>query len=98
MGLSFSAQEGHQLWQLNAINVPEGVDEAALRKRLLTDYSIEIGAGLGPLKGKIWRVGLMGDTSSLANVKTFLSAFGKILNDQGRKVDTAVALAAAEKA
>ncbi len=98
MGLSFSAQEGHQLWQLNAITVPEGVDEAAMRKRLLTEYSIEIGAGLGPLKGKIWRVGLMGDTSSLANVKTFLSAFGKILNEQGRKVDTATALAAAEKA
>ena len=74
MGLRLASQEGHQLWQLNAIAVPEGVDEAKVRKRLLGEFSIEIGAGLGPLKGKIWRVGLMGETSTAANVKTFLSA------------------------
>jgi alanine-glyoxylate transaminase/serine-glyoxylate transaminase/serine-pyruvate transaminase len=96
MGLRIASQEGHQLWQLNAVTVPEGVDEANVRKRLLTEHSIEIGAGLGPLKGKIWRVGLMGDTSSLDNVKKFLSAFGGILNDAGFKVDTQAALAAAE--
>jgi alanine-glyoxylate transaminase/serine-glyoxylate transaminase/serine-pyruvate transaminase len=95
MGMRIAAQEGHQLWQLNAVTVPEGVDEAAVRKRLLTDFNIEIGAGLGPLKGKIWRVGLMGETSSKANVKGFLSAFGQILCESGRPVDTAAALAAA---
>ena len=92
MGLQIASQAGHQLWQLNAVSVPEGVDEANVRKRLLTDFNIEIGAGLGPLKGKIWRVGLMGETSSRANVRTFLSALGQILNDSGRKTDTAAAL------
>jgi alanine-glyoxylate transaminase/serine-glyoxylate transaminase/serine-pyruvate transaminase len=74
LGLTIASQEGHQLWQLNAVTVPEGVDEAAVRKRLLNDFNIEIGAGLGPLKGKVWRVGLMGETSSRQNVETFLSA------------------------
>ncbi|PYJ85458.1 MAG: alanine--glyoxylate aminotransferase [Verrucomicrobia bacterium] len=95
MGLQIASQEGHQLWQLNAVAVPEGVDEAAVRKRLLTDFNIEVGAGLGPLKGKIWRVGLMGETSSKANVKAFMSALGQILNDSGRKTDAEAALAAA---
>jgi alanine-glyoxylate transaminase/serine-glyoxylate transaminase/serine-pyruvate transaminase len=95
MGLGLASQEGHQLWQLNAVTVPEGVDEAAVRKRLLTDFNIEIGAGLGPLKGKIWRVGLMGETSSKANVKAFLSALAQVLNDSGRKTDSEAALAAA---
>jgi alanine-glyoxylate transaminase/serine-glyoxylate transaminase/serine-pyruvate transaminase len=95
MGLKIASQEGHQLWQLNAVTVPEGVDEAAVRKRLLTEHSIEVGAGLGPLKGKIWRVGLMGETSSPANVKQFLTAFGGILNEGGYKVDVAAAVKAA---
>jgi alanine-glyoxylate transaminase/serine-glyoxylate transaminase/serine-pyruvate transaminase len=95
MGLQIASQEGHQLWQLNAVTVPEGVDEAAVRKRLLTDFNIEVGAGLGPLKDKIWRVGLMGETSSKANVKAFLSALGQILNDSGRKTSVDAALAAA---
>lgn len=94
MGLSLGSQEGHQLWQLNAVTVPEGVDEAAVRKRLLSDFNIEIGAGLGPLKGKIWRVGLMGETSSKANLKAFLSALAQILNDSGRRTDAESALAA----
>jgi alanine-glyoxylate transaminase/serine-glyoxylate transaminase/serine-pyruvate transaminase len=74
LGLRIASQEGHQLWQLNAITVPDGVDEATARKKLLNDYGIEIGAGLGPLKGKIWRVGLMGETATEANVNRFLSA------------------------
>ena len=96
MGLRLASQEGHQLWQLNAIAVPAGVDEAVVRKRLLADHSIEVGAGLGPLKGKIWRIGLMGETSSLDNVKKFLNAFGGIVSDSGFKVDTKGALAAAD--
>jgi alanine-glyoxylate transaminase/serine-glyoxylate transaminase/serine-pyruvate transaminase len=79
LGLSIASQEGHQLWQLNAITVPDGVDEGAVRKRLLNEFNIEIGAGLGPLKGKVWRVGLMGATSTRANVKTFLDALATCL-------------------
>jgi alanine-glyoxylate transaminase/serine-glyoxylate transaminase/serine-pyruvate transaminase len=74
LNLGIASQEGHQLWQLNAVTVLPGVDEGALRKRLLEEFSIEIGAGLGPLKGKIMRVGLMGETSKRENVQTFLQA------------------------
>jgi alanine-glyoxylate transaminase/serine-glyoxylate transaminase/serine-pyruvate transaminase len=79
MDLTIASQEGHQLWQLNAVTVPEGVDEASVRKSLLNDHGIEIGAGLGPMKGKIWRVGLMGETSSEENVQKFLVALRDIL-------------------
>ena len=95
IGLKIASQEGHQLWQLNAVRVPEGIDEATTRKRLLSDFDIEIGAGLGPLKGRIWRVGLMGETSSKANVKAFLSALAKVLNDSGRETNVDAALEAA---
>jgi alanine-glyoxylate transaminase/serine-glyoxylate transaminase/serine-pyruvate transaminase len=74
LGLAIASQEGHQLWQLNAVSVPPGGDEGAVRKRLLAEFNIEIGAGLGPLKGKIWRVGLMGETSRKERVEAFLSA------------------------
>jgi len=79
MGLELASQPGHQLWQLNAIRVPEGADEAAVRKKLLSEYKIEIGAGLGPLKGKIWRVGLMGENSRGENVEQFLLALKNLL-------------------
>lgn len=79
LGLSISSQEGHQLWQLNAVTVPEGADEAGVRKKLLTDFSIEIGAGLGPLKGKVWRIGLMGATSTKENVGKVLAALKQCL-------------------
>ena len=79
LGLSIGSQPGHQLWQLNAVTVPEGADEAGVRKSLLNDYNIEVGAGLGPMKGKIWRIGLMGETSSPENVNGFLDALRKIL-------------------
>ncbi len=77
--LSIASQEGHQLWQLNAVRVPEGVDEAAIRVGLLEDHGIEVGPGLGPLKGKVWRVGLMGYSSQPKNVQTFLSAMETLL-------------------
>jgi alanine-glyoxylate transaminase/serine-glyoxylate transaminase/serine-pyruvate transaminase len=80
LGLGIASQAGHQLWQLNAVTVPAGVDEAAVRKRLLVDHNIEIGAGLGPLKGKIWRIGLMGETSRRERVEACLDAFGKCLS------------------
>jgi len=74
LGLGITSQEGNQLWQLNAINVPEGVDEAAVRGSLLSEHNIEVGAGLGPLAGKVWRVGLMGHSSSPENVAKFIDA------------------------
>jgi len=95
IGLPITSQEGHQLWPLNAVAVPDGIDEAAVRKGLLSDFNIEIGAGLGPLKGKIWRVGLMGETSSKTNVKAFLAALAHVLNDSGRKTNVEAALEAA---
>ncbi|HAV62869.1 MAG TPA: alanine--glyoxylate aminotransferase [Verrucomicrobiales bacterium] len=96
MKLKIMSQEGHQLWQLNAVQVPEGVDEAGVRKQLLTQYGIEVGAGLGPMKGKIWRVGLMGATSTRDNVVKFVQAFGDILNAGGYTCDTKAAVAAAK--
>ncbi len=79
IGLEIVSQAGHQLWQLNAVGVPAGVDELAVRKQLLADYNIEIGAGLGPMKGKIWRIGLMGEASTKENVEAVLNALRKIL-------------------
>ena len=83
MKLQLASQQGHQLWQLNTIAVPDGVDEMAVRKRLLNEFNIEVGAGLGPLKGKIWRVGLMGENSRPEVVQKFLSTFRRVLADAG---------------
>ena len=79
MGLQLTAQEGHRLWQLNAVGVPDGTDEAGVRTALLNDHGIEIGAGLGPFQGKVWRVGLMGHSSSEENVDRFLAALKSLL-------------------
>ena len=79
LGLGIASQEGHQLWQLNTVTVPEGVDEAAVRVSLLENHGIEVGPGLGPLKGKVWRVGLMGYSSQPKNVQAFLSATKTLL-------------------
>jgi aspartate aminotransferase-like enzyme len=79
MGLELASQAGHQLWPLNAVHVPDSVEEATVRKHLLAEFNIEIGAGLGPLKGKIWRIGLMGETSTKENVDTILQALSGIL-------------------
>ena len=74
MGLRFLVDEDFRLPQLNSICIPEGVDEAAVRTVLLNDYDLEIGAGLGELAGKVWRVGLMGQASIERNVRLFLDA------------------------
>ncbi len=74
MGLEFLVDEDFRLPQLNSICIPEGVDEAAVRAVLLNDYDLEIGAGLGELAGKVWRVGLMGQASIERNVRLFLDA------------------------
>jgi alanine-glyoxylate transaminase/serine-glyoxylate transaminase/serine-pyruvate transaminase len=74
LGLSLLPPPGERLWTLNAVRVPDGIDEAAVRKRLLQTYNMEIGAGLGPLAGKIWRIGLMGTSSTPALVTLCLAA------------------------
>jgi len=94
MGMQVENPE-HRLWSLNAIKVPEGVDEAAVRKHLLHEYGIEIGGGLGPLAGKIWRVGLMGESSSRNNVVLLLGALEGALAAQGHAVDAGAGVAAA---
>ncbi|MDE2090263.1 MAG: alanine--glyoxylate aminotransferase family protein, partial [Gammaproteobacteria bacterium] len=81
MGIEFLVKEGHRLPQLNAIKVPEGVNEALVRQRLLEEFNLEIGAGLGGLAGKIWRIGLMGYASSPKNVLFCLAALEKVLTD-----------------
>ena len=80
MGLSLLPPAAERLWSLNAVVVPNGVDEAAVRKRLLAEFNIEIGAGLGPLAGRIWRVGLMGWGSTATNVLLFLTALKRVLH------------------
>ena len=79
MGLDLFPPEGERLWTLNAIRIPPGADDATVRRELLTRYNIEIGAGLGPLAGKVWRVGLMGAGSTPQNVATLLDAFRTLL-------------------
>jgi alanine-glyoxylate transaminase/serine-glyoxylate transaminase/serine-pyruvate transaminase len=86
MGLEFLVADCHQLPQMNAIVCPAGVDEAAVRRALLSDYNIEIGAGLGPLAGKIWRIGLMGYSCRTENVMLCLGALEQVLTDQGMPV------------
>jgi alanine-glyoxylate transaminase/serine-glyoxylate transaminase/serine-pyruvate transaminase len=66
--LSLLPPDADRLWSLNAVRVPDGRDEAAVRKHLLQHHNIEIGAGLGPLAGKIWRIGLMGSGATMDNV------------------------------
>jgi|ERR1041384_13532 len=83
MGLQMNVAPEHRLWSLNAVCVPEGVDDARVRARLLNDFNIEIGGGLGPLKGKIWRIGLMGSGSTRENVMLALEALHDALNKEG---------------
>ena len=83
LGLSLLPPQGERLWTLNAVRVPDGVDEAAVRRALLEQFDIEIGAGLGPLAGRIWRVGLMGSGSTLANVLLILGALHRALGATG---------------
>ncbi len=79
MGIGSPVAPHDRMPQLNAVAIPTGADDIAIRKALLSDYGIEIGGGLGPLKGKIWRVGLMGHGARRANVITFLSALEEVL-------------------
>lgn len=97
LGLELAAQQGHQLWMLNSVAIPPGVDDAAVRKALLDEFRLEIGGGLGPLKGKTWRIGLMGESSSEGNVLLLLSALERVLPRFGHPVDAGAGLAAAAR-
>ena len=96
MGLAFVVPEDERLPQLNAVSIPEGVDEAAVRTTLLNDYNLEIGAGLGAMAGKIWRVGLMGYASNKTNVLFCLGALDAVLSGMKAPINSGVAVAAAE--
>lgn len=96
MGLAYVPERS--LASLNAIHVPAGVDDAKLRARLLADYGIEIGGGIGPFKGKAWRIGLMGASSTRRNVTLVLSALETLLVDAGFKLERGAALAATANA
>src|SRR5688572_29686020 len=98
MGLEYAAQEGHQLPQLNAVKIPSGVEDLPVRKRLLAEFGIEIGGGLGDFKGKAWRVGLMGHTSRSENVLAFLGALEQCLVNAGATVKPGAGVASANQA
>jgi alanine-glyoxylate transaminase/serine-glyoxylate transaminase/serine-pyruvate transaminase len=97
IGLSLLTAEPHRLPQLNPVVVPDGVDEAAVRTYVLERWDLEIGAGLGPLKGRIWRVGLMGASATAWHVRLCLTALCDALSAQGVNVSAHAALAAAER-
>jgi alanine-glyoxylate transaminase/serine-glyoxylate transaminase/serine-pyruvate transaminase len=95
LGCTPNAAEGHRLPSLNCVKTPPGVDEAPIRKALLTGTGIEIGGGLGPLVGKVWRIGLMGESARQENVLAVLAALEQALAGAGRSVKPGEALAAA---
>lgn len=94
MGLSFIVDEADRLPQLNTVTIPDGVDDAAVRNQLLSEFNLEIGAGLGALAGKVWRIGLMGHTCRAENIMLCLSSLEAVLGDA---VKPGVAVAAAQK-
>lgn len=95
-GLKLLVDPAHRLPQLNAVVVPDGIDEAAVRAHVLKAWNLEIGAGLGPLKGRVWRIGLMGASATPWHVRLCLTALCGALAAQGSKVNAAEVLAAAD--
>jgi alanine-glyoxylate transaminase/serine-glyoxylate transaminase/serine-pyruvate transaminase len=83
LGLQMVVKKEHRIWSLNAVWVPDGISELSVRKKLLERYNIEVGAGLGDFKGKVWRIGLMGHSSTENNVLLLLAALEDILTEEG---------------
>ena len=98
MGLKYLVKKEARLPQMNAVYIPDGIDDLTVRKTLLADYNIEIGAGLGPLAGKIWRFGLMGYSSQPTNVLLLLSALSAVFGEMGYEHPAGAAEAAAHHA
>ena len=97
MGLKLIVPENERLPQLNAVSIPDGVDDAAVRAALLNDYQLEIGAGLGVMAGKVWRIGLMGHSSNASNILICLGALDDVLGRVNAPIQRGVAVAAAQK-
>ena len=97
MGLEMLVKPENRLWSLNTVRIPEGISDVKVRSALLQEFGIEIGGGLGPLKGRIWRVGLMGYSSHRNNVLLILDALEQVLVREGFKLKSGTAVAAAEK-
>jgi alanine-glyoxylate transaminase / serine-glyoxylate transaminase / serine-pyruvate transaminase len=97
IGMTYTADPANQLPQLNAVRIPDGVDDLACRKRLLTEFGIEVGGGLGEFKGKAWRIGLMGYNSKPSSVLLVLAALETVLMGAGVKVTPGAGVAAAER-
>ncbi len=97
LGLSLLAEEGHRLNPLTTISIPEGIEDAKVRRTLLNDYEIEIGGGLGEFAGKAWRIGLMGESAREKNVFALLSALETILSKEGYEVAFGASLSAAQR-
>lgn len=95
LGLSMHVAPEYRLWSLNTVNIPEGVDDIKVRQQLLEEFCLEIGGGLGELKGKVWRVGLMGDNSRPHNVLYFLFSLEKCMKCQGFQCDPGAGVRAA---
>ena len=95
IGLEPVAAEDNRLPMLTTLRIPDGVDDATIRKRLMQDFNIEIGGGLGIFAGKAWRIGLMGDAANQQNVLLVLNAIEKLLGEFGHSVDTGSAVSAA---
>jgi alanine-glyoxylate transaminase/serine-glyoxylate transaminase/serine-pyruvate transaminase len=98
LGLDFIVPENERLPQLNAVSIPEGADDVVVRQRLLQEYNLEIGAGLGTLAGKVWRIGLMGHACTPKNILLCVGAIGAVLGDMGLNVDRGGAMNEVEKA
>ncbi|NNJ92053.1 MAG: alanine--glyoxylate aminotransferase family protein [Gammaproteobacteria bacterium] len=97
MGLSFVVKPDERLPQLNSVTIPDGVDDATVRSRLLNEFNLEIGAGLGALAGKVWRIGLMGFSSRAENILLCVSALEAVLSDLNAPINSGVALKAIQE-
>ena len=95
LGMGLAAQDGHRLWMLNSVTIPDGVDDRSVRRQLLETYGIEIGAGLGAFAGNVWRIGLMGESSTQANVELVLDALESVLAAHGHVCPRGAGVAAA---
>ena len=98
MGIDLMAPEGYRINPLTTALIPEGIEDTAVRGRLLSDFDIEIGGGLGQVRGKAWRIGLMGESAKESNVFALLSALEQILPDFGYEVASGASLSAAQRA
>jgi alanine-glyoxylate transaminase/serine-glyoxylate transaminase/serine-pyruvate transaminase len=98
LGLQILAPETHRAPTLTVARIPEGIKDAEVRKMLLSEHSLEIGGGLGPLKGQVWRIGLMGESCSQANVLLVLSALESALVRQGWRCGKGAGILAAMEA